>query len=65
MKFKKAFLTKGKHKIEIENFGNVYVIWEYNKDLLKSNLELKEWEIEDFIKGWEKEGYHFTIVKGD
>jgi len=63
LNFKKAWLKKGNHKIEIERIGNKFIVWEYGKDLLKENLELNENEIIEFVEGWKKEGYRFLIEK--
>jgi len=53
-------LQKNSHKIELEKIGNVWVVCEYGKDELESNLELKDDEVENFVSEWEKEGYRIS-----
>jgi len=46
----------GKKMWETENFGNVWVVWNFNdKSLQSSPFELKWPEINEWIEQWKKE----------
>jgi len=59
MTFEKAFLTKGKHVIEIERWGSVYLIYKYNLDELQKSKE----NLKQFIDERLKEGYELTVME--
>ncbi|RLJ08619.1 MAG: hypothetical protein DRP12_00190 [Candidatus Aenigmatarchaeota archaeon] len=65
LNFKKAWLIKGNHRIELERFGTTVVVWEYGGDVLPENLELKGlYEILEFIRHFYYNlNYNFAVEK--
>jgi len=52
---------KGLKRWESENFGNVWVVWNFNDDDLKDIFELKWWEIDGFLKNWKEQNKGFRL----